>query len=204
MRRIFLTGALFLLSFPAVAQEVPREKIKEVLERFVDEPTIQEVQAWTMDYAKVGADMVQGLFSRAKLAPLLPRFSTQIDRILERDESLDTQAGAADRLGIDTDNDLRMRFRADWQMSDWIFNPLELRVVAEAGDIAQLREDLLSAVTKVYFERRRLQVELVLEPATDLAVAVKKELRLQELTATLDSYTGGRFSKALRAARSGN
>lgn len=197
---VFLFGAL-LWAAPVAAQEVPREKVKEILEKFVNEPTVQEVQAWTVDYAKVGADVVQGMFSRARLSAFLPRFQSQVDRIYEHDESLDQQAGAADQLGIDTDNDLRLRFRADWQMSQWLFNPLELRVASEAGDIAQLREDLLTAVTKVYFERRRLQIELVLEPPTDLAVAVKKELRLQELTATLDAYTGAKFSEALRSAK---
>jgi hypothetical protein len=197
-------GLLFaasLFTTPAMAQEVPREKVKEILEKFVNEPTVQEIQAWTVDYAKVGADVIKGMFLRAKLSQFLPRFQAQVDRNLERDESLDQQAGAADQFGIDTDNDIRFRFRGDWQMSQWLFNPLELRVAAEAGDIAQLREDLLTAVTKVYFERRRLQIELVLEPPTDLAVAVKKELRLQELTATLDAYTGSKFSDELRKAR---
>jgi hypothetical protein len=197
-------GLLFaasLFTTPAMAQEVPREKVKEILEKFVNEPTVQEIQAWTVDYAKVGADVIKGMFLRVKLSQFLPRFQAQVDRNLERDESLDQQAGAADQFGIDTDNDIRFRFRGDWQMSQWLFNPLELRVAAEAGDIAQLREDLLTAVTKVYFERRRLQIELVLEPPTDLAVAVKKELRLQELTATLDAYTGSKFSDELRKAR---
>jgi hypothetical protein len=197
-----LLGAILFASSlwasPAVAQEVPREKVREILERFVNEPTVQEVQAWTVDYAKVGAEVVQGMFARVKMSAFLPRFQAQVDRNLEHDESLDQQAGAADQFGIDTDDDIRFRFRGDWQMSQWLFNPLELRVAAEAGDIAQLREDLLTAVTKVYFERRRLQIELILEPPTDLAVAVKKELRLQELTATLDAYTGAQFSKELR------
>jgi hypothetical protein len=197
----YLFGAILAASLwaaPAAAQEVPREKVKEILERFVNEPAVQEVQAWTVDYAKVGADVVQGMFARVKLSPLLPRFQAQVDRNFEHDESLDQQAGAADQFGIDTDDDIRFRFRGDWQMSQWLFNPLELRVAAEAGDIAQLREDLLTAVTKIYFERRRLQIELILEPPTDLAIAVKKELRLQELTATLDAYTGAQFSKELR------
>src|SRR5262249_50388341 len=145
--------------------------------------------------------IVQGMYTRARIAPTLPQFSAQADRILQHDETLDQQAGAADKQAVNTHDDLRLRFRAQWDMSEWLFNPLELRGAAEADDIAQLREDLLTAVTKVYFERRRLQVELVLEPSSDLATAIKQELRLQELTATLDAYTGSKFSDALRAAK---
>jgi hypothetical protein len=187
---------------PVLAQEAaPREKVREVLEKFVNEPTIQEVQDWSLDYAQIGPQLISGMFRRARGSGFLPNFQAQADRILEEDQTLDTEAGAADQRTISTDNDLRMRFRADWDMSRWLFNPLEVRLLSELDNLAQLREDLLSAVTKVYFERRRLQVELVLEPPADLAVAVKKELRLQELTATIDSYTGRKFSDALRAAR---
>ena len=200
---IFAFG-LFTVSGSAFAQEVPREKVKEVLEKFSGEPTIQEVQAWTAKYSQVGPEVIRGMMGRARLAPFLPRISTYMDRILQHDETLDTEAGAADQFGINTHNDTRTRIRADWDMSEWLFNPDEVRLLGEVDNVAHLREDLLSAVTKVYFERRRLQVELVLEPSTDLAVAVKKELRLQELTATLDSYTGGAFSKQLRASRSSN
>lgn len=202
MRLRLLCSALILaFSSAAQAQEAPREKVREVLEKFVNEPTIQEVQDWTLEYAQVGPQVIAGMFKRARLSGILPNFQAQADRILEEDQTLDTEAGAADQQTISTDNDLRLRFRADWDMSRWLFNPLEVRLLSELDNLAQLREDLLSAVTKVYFERRRLQVELVLDPPADIAAAIKKELRLQELTATLDSYTGRKFSETLRASR---
>lgn len=64
--------------------------------------------------------------------------------------------------------------------------------------IMQLRDDILDEVTRLYFERGRLQVELLLTPPEDLKTKLGKELRLQELTADKDGLTGGYLSRRLR------
>ena len=73
----------------------------------------------------------------------------------------------------------------------------QIRVINEAQDIVKLREKLLGEVTQLYFERRRLQVDVLLNPRSDLVGRVRDEIRLRELTANIDAYTGGRFSDAL-------
>ena len=72
-----------------------------------------------------------------------------------------------------------------------------IRVINEAQDIVKLRDKVLEDVTRLYFDRRRLQVEQLLSPAGDLRSQLKNELRLQELTANIDALTGGRFSASL-------
>ena len=56
---------------------------------------------------------------------------------------------------------------------------------------------MLDEVTRLYFDRRRLQVDMLLKASPDLKAQLENELRLQELTANLDAYTGGAFSAAL-------
>jgi len=58
----------------------------------------------------------------------------------------------------------------------------------------KLRDQVLGEVTRLYFERRRLQAERLLTPKSDPMALVKEELRLMELTAGLDALTGGAFS----------
>jgi hypothetical protein len=63
--------------------------------------------------------------------------------------------------------------------------------------MVQLRDDVLNEVTRIYFERRRLQVEMLLSPPERVEDKIEKELRLQELTASIDALTGGFFSEKL-------
>jgi hypothetical protein len=61
--------------------------------------------------------------------------------------------------------------------------------------MVQLRDDILDEVTKLYFERRRTQIELLTQPPKNEKSKIEKELRLQELTASIDALTGGYLSK---------
>ncbi|MFH1783224.1 MAG: hypothetical protein ABH848_06375, partial [Candidatus Omnitrophota bacterium] len=59
----------------------------------------------------------------------------------------------------------------------------------------QLRDDIMDEVTRVYFERRRVQIEKELSPPSNKKEGIELNLRIQELTADLDALTGGYFSK---------
>jgi hypothetical protein len=72
-----------------------------------------------------------------------------------------------------------------------------IRVISETQDVVKLRDKILDEATRLYFDRRRLQVDILMNTG-DVKTQIKNELRLQELTAQLDAYTGGRFSKALK------
>ena len=73
----------------------------------------------------------------------------------------------------------------------------QIRVINEAQDIVKLRDRVLDEVTRLYFDRRRLQVDILLDTGADLRSRIENELRLQELTANLDALTGGTFSASL-------
>jgi hypothetical protein len=60
------------------------------------------------------------------------------------------------------------------------------------------RDSLLKAVTKTYFARRKLQIDLMLNPPSDITEKLEMDLRLQEMTAQLDAQTGGWFSKNIK------
>jgi hypothetical protein len=64
--------------------------------------------------------------------------------------------------------------------------------------MVELRDDIMNEVTRTYFERRRLQVELATSSIQDSKLRIEKELRLQELTADIDALTNGYFSEQLK------
>ena len=55
----------------------------------------------------------------------------------------------------------------------------------------------MEKVTELYFERRRAQVDQLLSPMGDVMGQVREQLRIMEITAQLDAFTGGRFSQDL-------
>ena len=64
--------------------------------------------------------------------------------------------------------------------------------------MVQLRGDLLDEVNKLYFERIRVKMELDSLQIEDRKKRFEKELRVKELTASLDALTGGYFSSQIR------
>ena len=85
-----------------------------------------------------------------------------------------------------------------WDLDRLIFDPQEPRVNREAMRLTKQMDGVLDDVTRRYFERRRLQVEIELSPPSDVGDRLRKEIRLQELTADLDGVTGGFFSTELK------
>jgi len=80
-----------------------------------------------------------------------------------------------------------------WDLPNLVFNP----EVLDVGSLAILQESLLKEVTRLYYTRRRLQIDLILNPPNDPGTRISKELRIDELTSTLDAMTGELFSNAL-------
>ena len=88
--------------------------------------------------------------------------------------------------------------RAKWNLDKLIMSSERIRVINEAQDVVKLRDKVLDEVTRLYFDRRQQQVDMLLNPAGDVKAQIKTELRLEELTAQINAYTGGRFTKALQ------
>jgi len=82
-----------------------------------------------------------------------------------------------------------------WNLDRLVFNAEELDVMSLIG----IQDGIQREVTTLYYVRRRLQIEQLLNPPTTTAARIAAELRLEELTGLLDAYTGGFFSKEIKA-----
>ena len=171
--------------------------VKKVLQRFNAEPTVREVQQQAIDYMRVHPQEVDSWRLRARTNALAPRLTTAVQGDLNDDRRTVEKPGDPTIVSQDNDQSGRLVIGAAWDLDRLIFEPQEMAVARESVRIANLRDRVLDEVTRRYFERRRLQVDLELSPPKDLADRVKKELRLQELTADMDAVTGGWFSQKL-------
>ena len=84
-----------------------------------------------------------------------------------------------------------------WDVGDLIWNSYEDDIDVRSRLTTQLRINILDDINNLYFERLRIKKEL-LNPELSPEERLKKELRLKEITASLDAYTGGYFSKRLK------
>ena len=160
-----------------------------------NEPTIQQVHQWAIDYAEVSPDKIKNWRSLAGKRALLPDLSVGLDRAEGELYHWDT--------GPSPDNLLKGRdllnwdVALSWDLGDLIWSTDQTTIDSRSKLMVELREDVLDQVTRLYFERRRLQVELAAIDSPEPPVQFDKQLRIDELTALLDAFTGGEFSRRL-------
>ena len=193
---LFIAAVAVMLSLPASADQVDK-----VLARFSGEPTVREVQNAAMDYASVQPHILQANFRNARLTKLLPRTRIRVDRQFDDDRDININAAGERTVGIDTDDDTNYTIQADFKFDELLMSSDKIRVIRENARLVELRDDLLDEVTKLYFDRRRLQVRLLLSPAGSVEKRVQDQLRLQELTAQIDALTGGFLTAKIRGTK---
>ncbi|MFT4621986.1 MAG: hypothetical protein ACI8PZ_000638 [Myxococcota bacterium] len=181
----------------------------DVLDHFSHEPTVQQVHQWANSYARTSPDLVQRWLAASKSFAALPQLTLEYrfrdgwdqDFLYQTADGNDPSSPDEDVFptledgGRDQDAWYLVRMR--WDLQELVMSSERIRVISEAQDIAKLRDRVLSQATQLYFERRRLQVEMLLAPRGDVMGQVKDQLRLMELTANLDALTGGAFSSAV-------
>ncbi|MBN1355912.1 helix-hairpin-helix domain-containing protein [bacterium] len=193
-----------------VSTPAPVPSVEEIMALYETEPTIHEVHRAVLEYASINQGTFQQWRRDVKRRALLPEtfqvtvgHDTDDDTDYSRSKTISLTGGTVtigpddQTWGHDTDSDWDYELRLKWNFQDYLFHADMLRVSAETEDQVELRQDLLNEVTRLYFDRRRLQVEMFLEPDVDIHTQMKRVLRLDELTAALDAVTNGFFSEKL-------
>ena len=197
---IALSLAALLLSPLALAQH----DVRAQLSKLQAEPSVRETQEAALRYFRVNSDTVSSMRSRAGLKALLPviEVSGGYSRSNKDEDTFNFEfSPAGEDVWVQkggSGDAFDVRGKAVWNLPQLVFNAEELDVASLAG----LMEGILKESTRLYFMRRRLQVDMILSPPTDQASLLSKQLRLEELTGLLDAMTGGWFQKALLTPRS--
>ncbi len=165
-----------------------------------DEPAIKDVQQAAIKYAEVEPEKIIKWRKQAARKALLPQVSIGIDR--DSTDLWHWEGGSTTK----TDDDILRRGRdsidwdvsLSWNLAELIWNDDQTSIDARSRLMVQLRDDILDEVTKIYFERIRVKMELDNLSIEERKKRFEKELKLQELTASLDALTGGYFSEQLK------
>jgi ligand-binding sensor domain-containing protein len=149
--------------------------------------SIQEIQQAAIEYAQI-IDPRQICAHRrlARLKAILPDFSLDYDRTISTYSN-----SSVTRFAVGP-NDWGISLK--WSLSDLIWSEQQRLIDSQVRLLVKLRQDILDEVTRLYFERRRLQLELE-SPQESGLKKNERELRIEEITALLDGLTGGYLSR---------
>ena len=143
-----------------------------------------------IEVAMAEPERARSYVTRAGRAAWLPELRMLVSRRYGRSESLDIASSStalSSPLGIDTVNDIRYEARATWDLAKLVFASEELAAQNQALHMAELRRDIESTVNRLYYERRRLLLDLAGTPGGGRTV------RVGEIEAELDSLSSGAF-----------
>jgi photosystem II stability/assembly factor-like uncharacterized protein len=163
-------------------------------------PSIKDIQQVAIVYAEVTPEKIQRWRKQAANKAWLPELSMGLGR--DTSELFHWEGGSttkADddilRKGQDTvDWDISLK----WDLGEIIWNEDQTSIDARSRLMVELRQNILDEVTKLYFERLRVEKELEDIGLEDQKKRSDKKLRLNELSACLDGLTGGYFSEHMR------
>jgi hypothetical protein len=171
---------------------------------YKDGPKINEVQQAAIKYAEVEPEKIKRWRSQAAKRALLPHLTVSTDRDNNRTASSSIWGiygsnGSPGKYFIGPDDETKYKnnnwsISVTWELGDLIYSDDQTNIDVRSKLMVQLRDDILDEVTKLYFERIRVKMEINNLSIEDSRKRCEKELKLQELTASLDALTGGYFS----------
>ncbi|MCX5716058.1 MAG: YCF48-related protein, partial [Candidatus Omnitrophica bacterium] len=188
---------IYRISLKAAAAAVPANEteMNRLLANFKCEPTIREIQQAAIKYAEVNKEKIDGWRKAAQAKAILPSLNVGIDKYWT--DYYHWDAGPNPDVLQKGKAPTDWSVSVSWDLGELIWNNDQTSIDVRSRLMVQLRDDILDEVTRLYFERRKVQIELLTSPPKGLNEKLTKELRLQELTASIDALTGGWLSKKI-------
>lgn len=160
---------------------------------YKNEPTIRDVQQMAIEYANVDPKQINSWHNQSRAKAFFPTWTMGLSRadsdIYHWDTGANPDVLTKGRDYVDWSTSL------SWDFSDLIWSSDHTSIDSRSKLMSELRQDILDQATRLYFERRRIQMELAAKAEMTMDLYIEKTIRLQELTALLDGLTGGEFSQ---------
>lgn len=166
------------------------------------EPAIEELQRAAIQYAEVDNRKIKKWRKQAAMKAYLPTFSASVNR--DTGDLWHWESGSSTKTGDDVlikgEDNLDWGVSLSWDLGEIIWNDDQTSIDVRSRLMVELRDEILDEVNKTYFERLRVRAELDNLAIEDKKKRFEKELRIKELTASLDALTGGYFSRRIKGS----
>jgi hypothetical protein len=176
---------------PAVAARIDGHRILTVIA--AGDPPVAEVQRAAADHDGVDPDRLRAWVARPRSAHWLPRVSLDASRT-ERDTRVVGVTGTVESDYLRVNPSTQFGIRLSWDLDQLVFSRDEPAAAWTASRLIDRRAERVRRATRLYFQRRRLLVQLALDPPREAMQRAERENQVDEITAELDELTGGLLS----------
>ena len=185
---------------PAVAQEENKPLVTETISlktKEADEPTVLELQRAAIRYAEVNPDKITNWRHQAAARALMPEISVGYSNDVGNTISTATANGRTNFWIGPDDISNGWDFSAKWDLGDLVYNTAQTSIDSRSKLMVELRNDIMETLNTAYFERKKLQRQLTRITDKENPAYTDREIRIEELTATIDGLTGGYLSRRI-------
>ncbi len=177
------------------AAEAAEIQAAVLLARLADgEPPVEEVQRAAAAEARIDVEELEAWRRRARRAPWLPRLTAEV-RHDERSYRVVGFTGSSETDTLRISPGTSVRLHASWDLDALVFNGNEIRAAEAASALGRRREERVERATRLWHERRRLRLSLLLSPPEGARERAEREMELDRVTAELDAVTGGLYRR---------
>lgn len=155
------------------------------------DPDVDEVQRAAAAGAGADPDAL-GWESRTRSAAWLPQIALHASRG-QHETRVVGVSGTVESDYLRYTPSLDLGVRAAWELDRLIFGRDEAGAAWTAARLRERRDERVRLATRLYFQRRRLVLQLALDPPREALGRAERENQIQEITAELDALTGGLF-----------
>ncbi len=181
--------ALLLIGLHAsrgAAQDVSAREVRAALGAQTDEPDVRDVVAAVLRHSGVDPARADSAMERARLSGLLPMVRAGL-REGTGYAFLTRQTDTLGSSSLNGSQDLAFIGQLTFRLDRLLYAADERTLLRESRAAAERRLELIAEVVRLYFERRRMMVEIALSHQTD----IEHEARIAEINALFEVLSGG-------------
>jgi len=193
--RTMLVLVVLLMTARAEAQPTA-EDVRRAIAAQHGEPDVHDVVAAVLSHSGIDPARADAAMERARLSGLLPMVRAGLRQGTGYD-FLERQTDATGTTSLTGVQDLAFIGQLTFRLDRLLYTSDERMLLRESRTAAEQRLSIVSETVRLYFERRRLLVEIQLTGETDL----EREARIAEIDALFEVMSGGEIVMPTRARR---
>ncbi len=183
---------------------VPSPERLDLFRRLMQlEPSVRKVQEAAIHYGDLGNGKIKRWQWGSRMRAFVPRVSFGKNFSSSNNVDLDRAGTNNPDVFIEGPWDQNKSWNAGltWELGDLLYSTAQTSIDSRSKLLVELRESILGEVTRIYFERRRVEMELAFSDTKSAQDYYDLLFRLDELTAQLDALTDGFMARETEKIR---